>query len=83
MGFTFGKSRLSICLVAMEVVMGELAQSLYELLIKMLEVKKPKSTITTQIHFTGRDLEEAIWARPWIVEVSRNSCRGFIFLHTC
>ena len=82
MGFTWGNSRLSICLVAMEVVMGELAQSLYELLIRMLEVKKPKSTITTQIHFTGRDLEEAIWARPWIVEVARNSCRGFILTNT-
>ena len=72
---TWGKGRLEMGWVEIDVEMGEDAQSLYELLIRTPAVAKPAITTIPHTHFTTRDFEVEMWARPWMVEVSRNSRR--------
>ena len=75
---TWGKGRLEMGWVEIDVEMGEDAQSRYELLISTPPVEKLATTMTAQMILKAGDFEVAMWLRPCMEEFSRNSVRSSI-----
>ena len=54
---------------------GESDQFLKELLIRRPAVRKPVAIVKAQITLAINDFELEMWAKPWIVDVEKNSLR--------
>ena len=61
---TWGKGRLEMGWVEIDVEMGEDAQSLYELRISRPAVEKLAMTIAAQMILAVGDFEVTMWFRP-------------------
>ena len=70
---TWGKGIFDIGNVSTPVSIGYFDQDTKELLIKILETMNADNTIAIHKPFDKYDLAVAMWVRPWIVEVSKNS----------
>ena len=70
---TVGKSSLVMGWVVMVVDTGDSCHSLYELVIMVMAMAKQATTMAAQANLAFPDLAVEMCARPWIVELSRNS----------
>ena len=59
--------------VSTDVMMGELLQDSNESMIRLIPKQKLVITMTPQRSLAMRVLPVEMWARPWMVEDSRNS----------
>ena len=69
----FGKMRSSMGWVVIVVDTGLLAHSAQDFVIKKEEKAKLAATIIIQAPLAQAVLAEAMWDKPWMAEVSRNS----------
>ena len=70
---TVGKSSSVMGWVVMVVDTGDSCHSLYELVIMVMARAKHANTMAVQANRAVRDLAVEMFARPWIVELSRKS----------